>query len=84
MLLSHHKYSCCTVTGLLPWSIRGRDDTCSYREERLVHGVDVHVVDLVDAHNVAVAAKQGQHPQHGPWQQAPIHWLQTTGTRPIR
>ncbi len=47
-----------------------------HRQEGLVHGVDVHVVDLVDAHDVAVAAQQGQHAQQRARQQRPVDELQ--------
>ena len=37
--------------------------TCRHRQKGLVDGVNVHVVDLVDAHDVAVAAQQAQDAQ---------------------
>ena len=45
-------------------------------QEGLVHGVDVDVVDLVDAHDVAVARQQRDHAQGRPRQQAPVDQLQ--------
>ena len=56
--------------------------TCSDWQEGLVHFVDAHVVDLVDAHNVAIASQQRQHPQGCPWQQAPIQCLEQTSSVP--
>eukprot|EP00211_Chloroparvula_japonica_P006022 CAMPEP_0119120920 /NCGR_PEP_ID=MMETSP1310-20130426/1761_1 /TAXON_ID=464262 /ORGANISM="Genus nov. species nov., Strain RCC2339" /LENGTH=350 /DNA_ID=CAMNT_0007110437 /DNA_START=73 /DNA_END=1122 /DNA_ORIENTATION=- len=41
-------------------------------QERLVHLVDVHVVDLVDAHDEAVAAQQCEDPEQGFGQQRPV------------
>ena len=45
-------------------------------QEGLVHGVDVDVVDLVDAHDVAVARQQRDHAKCSAWQQAPVYQLQ--------
>ena len=56
--------------------------TCSDWQEGLVHFVNAHVVDLVDAHNVAIASQQRQHPQGCPWQQAPIQCLEQTSSVP--
>ena len=49
--------------------------TCCHWQEGLVDGVDVHIIYLVDAHNVAVAAQQAQHAQQRSRQQAPIYEL---------
>lgn len=52
-----------------------------HRQEGLVHGVNVDVIDLVDAHDVAVAAQQGQHAQQRARQQRPVDQLQDEAKR---
>ena len=49
--------------------------TRSYRQEGLVDGVNVNIIDLVDAHNISIATQQSQHTEQSPWQQAPVNEL---------
>ena len=44
--------------------------------------VNVSIVDLVDADNVAIAAQQCQQAKQGPWKQAPVDSMRVVNQGP--